>query len=150
GERGTEGLTRHGLEEYLTDCVIVLDQRVTAQEATRRVRILKYRGSAHRNNEFPFLIDDNGLSVLPITSVGLQYDAPTGVVSSGVGELDRLFANGGFFRGSNVLVSGAAGTGKSTLAAHFAHAGVQRGERCLYLAFEESAQQIVRNMRSIG
>lgn len=150
GERGTESLTRHGLEEYLTDCVIVLDQRVTAQEATRRVRILKYRGSAHSNNEFPFLIDDNGLSVLPITSLGLQHDAPTGVVSSGVGELDRLFANGGFFRGSSVLVSGAAGTGKSTLAAHFAHAGVQRGERCLYLAFEESAQQIVRNMRSIG
>ena len=150
GERGTEGLTRHGLEEYLTDCVIVLDQRVTAQEATRRVHILKYRGSAHSNNEFPFLIDDNGLSVLPITSLGLHYDAPTGSVSTGVDDLDGLFANGGYFRGSSILVSGQAGTGKSSLAAHFAHAAVQRDERCLYLAFEESAQQIVRNMRSIG
>ena len=150
GERGTEGLTRHGLEEYLTDCVILLDQRVNAQEATRRVRILKYRGSAHSNNEFPFLIDDNGLSVLPVTSLGLHYDAPTGSVSTGVDALDGLFSNGGYFRGSSVLVSGQAGTGKSSLAAYFAHAAVQRGERCLYLAFEESAQQIVRNMRSIG
>jgi circadian clock protein KaiC len=150
GERGTEGLTRHGLEEYLTDCVIVLDQRVTAQQATRRVRILKYRGSAHGNNEFPFLIDDNGLSILPITSLGLHYGAPAGSVSTGIGDLDGLFGNGGYFRGSSVLVSGQAGTGKSSLAAHFAHAAVQRGERCLFLAFDESTQQIVRNMRSIG
>jgi len=150
GERGTDGLTRHGLEEYLTDCVIVLDQRVTTQEATRRVRILKYRGSAHSNNEIPFLIDDNGLSVLPISSLGLHYGAPTGSVSTGIDDLDELFGTGGYFRGSSVLVSGQAGTGKSSLAAHFAHAAAQRAERCLYLAFEESAQQIVRNMRSIG
>jgi circadian clock protein KaiC len=150
GERGAEGLTRHGLEEYLTDCVIVLDQRVTSQEATRRVRILKYRGSAHSNNEFPFLIDDNGLSVLPITSLGLHYDAPSGRVSTGVPQLDELFANGGYYRGSSVLISGQAGTGKSSLAALFARAAVQRGERCLYFGFEESPDQIVRNMRSIG
>ena len=150
GERGPEGLTRHGLEEYLTDCVIVLDQRVTPQEATRQVRILKYRGSAHGTHEFPFLIDDHGLSVLPITSLRLQYDAPSGRVSTGVPDVDGLFANGGYYRGSSVLISGQAGTGKSSLAAHFAHAAVQRGERCLYLAFEESPAQIVRNMRSIG
>lgn len=150
GERGADGLTRHGLEEYLTDCVIVLDQRVAKQEATRRLRILKYRGSAHSNNEFPFLIDDNGLSVLPITSMTLEHTATTERESTGVAALDGMFEGGGYFRGSSVLVSGPAGTGKSSLAAHFASAVCRGGRRCLYLAFEESAAQIVRNMRSIG
>jgi len=150
GERGNEGLTRHGLEEYLTDCVIVLDQRVANQEATRRLRILKYRGSAHSNNEFPFLIDNRGLSVLPITAMQLEHSAPTDHVSSGIPALDDMLAGEGYFRGSSVLISGTSGTGKSSVAAHFAADVCRRGNRCLYLAFEESAEQIVRNMRSIG
>jgi circadian clock protein KaiC len=150
GERGNEGLTRHGLEEYLTDCVIVLDQRVANQEATRRLRILKYRGTAHSNNEFPFLIDNRGLSVLPITEMQLDHEAPTDRVSSGIPALDDMLAGQGYFRGSNVLISGTSGTGKSSLAAHFAAEACRRGDRCLYLALEESPGQIVRNMRSIG
>jgi circadian clock protein KaiC len=149
-ERGNEGLTRHGLEEYLTDCVIVLDQRVANQEATRRLRILKYRGSAHSNNEFPFLIDNRGLSVLPITAMQLEHEAPTDRVSSGIPALDDMLAGAGYFRGSSVLVSGTSGTGKSSIAAHFAAEACRRGDRCLYLALEESPGQIVRNMRSIG
>ena len=150
GEREGEHLTRHGLEEYVSDCVILLDQRVMEQSATRRLRILKYRGSAHGGNEMPFLIDDHGVSVLPITSLGLAHQASTGRVSTGVAGLDEMFGKKGYYRGNSVLVSGTAGTGKSSLAAHFADATCRRGERCLYFAFEESPSQIIRNMRSIG
>lgn len=150
GERVAEHLTRHGLEEYVSDCVILLDQRVAEQSATRRLRILKYRGSAHGGNEMPFLIDDHGVSVLPITSLGLAHQAPTAHLSTGVAGLDEMFGKKGYFRGNSVLVSGTAGTGKSSLAAHFAEAACRRGERCLYFAFEESPDQIARNMGSIG
>ena len=150
GEREGEHLTRHGLEEYVSDCVILLDQRVMEQSANRRLRILKYRGSAHGGNEMPFLIDDHGVSVLPITSLGLAHQASTAHVSTGVAGLDGMFAKKGYYRGNSVLVSGTAGTGKSSLAAHFVGAGCRRGERCLYFAFEESPSQITRNMRSIG
>ena len=150
GEREGEHLTRHGLEEYVSDCVIVLDQRVMEQSATRRLRILKYRGSAHGGNEMPFLIDDHGLSVLPITSLGLTHQASTAHLSTGVTGLDAMFGKKGYFRGNSVLVSGTAGTGKSSLASHFAEAACRRGERCLYFAFEESPSQITRNMRSLG
>ncbi len=150
GERTAESLTRHGLEEYVSDCVILLDQRVIEQSATRRLRILKYRGSAHGGNEMPFLIDDHGLSVLPITSLGLAHPASTAHVSTGIAGLDGMFGKKGYYRGNSVLASGTAGTGKSSLAAHFADATCRRGERCLYFAFEESSSQIARNMRSIG
>ena len=150
GEREAEHLTRHGLEEYVSDCVILLDQRVVEQSATRRLRILKYRGSAHGGNEMPFLIDDHGISVQPITSLGLAHQASTAHVSTGVAGLDEMFGKKGYFRGNSVLVSGTAGTGKSSLAAHFVEAACRRGERCLYFAFEESPSQITRNMRSIG
>ena len=150
GERAGDHLTRHGLEEFASDCVILLDQRVTDQSATRRLRILKYRGSGHGGNEMPFLIDDHGVSVLPITSLGLAHQASTAHVSTGVAGLDGMFAKKGYFRGNSVLASGTAGTGKSTLAVHFAAAACRRGERCLYFAFEESLSQITRNMRSIG
>jgi circadian clock protein KaiC len=150
GEREAEHLTRQGLEEYVSDCVILLDQRVQEQSATRRLRILKYRGSAHGGNEMPFLIDDHGVSVLPITSLGLSHQASTAHLSTGVAGLDGMFGKKGFFRGNSVLVSGTAGTGKSSLAAHFAEATCRRGERSLYFAFEESPSQITRNMASIG
>ncbi len=150
GERAGEQLTRYGLEEFVSDCVIVLDQRIVEQSATRRLRILKYRGSSHSVNEVPFLIDDQGLSVLPITSLGLDHEATTEPVSTGVAGLDSMFGKGGFYRGNSVLLSGTAGTGKSSLAAHFVDAACQRGERSLYLAFEESPSQITRNMGSIG
>jgi circadian clock protein KaiC len=150
GERAGEHLTRHGLEEFVSDCVIVLDQRVTERSATRRLRIVKYRGSAHGANEIPFLIDDHGVSVLPISSLGLAHRASTEQVSTGVKGLDEMFGKKGYFRGNSVLVSGTAGTGKSSLAAHFAEAACRRGERCLYFAFEESPSQIARNMGSIG
>jgi circadian clock protein KaiC len=150
GEREGEHLTRHGLEEFVSDCVILLDQRVMEQSATRRLRILKYRGSAHGGNEMPFLIDDHGLSVLPITSLGLTHQASTAHLSTGVTGLDAMFGKKGYFRGNSVLVSGTAGTGKSSVASHFAEAACRRGERCLYFAFEESPGQITRNMRSIG
>jgi len=150
GEREGERLTRHGLEEYVSDCVIVLDQRVMEQSATRRLRILKYRGSAHGGNEMPFLIDDHGVSVLPITSLGLAHQASTTRLTSGVPGLDEMFGRKGYFRGNSVLVSGTAGTGKTSLAAHFVEASCRRGERCLYFAFEESPSQITRNMQSIG
>jgi circadian clock protein KaiC len=150
GERVGEHLTRHDLEEFVSDCVILLDQRVTEQSATRRLRIVKYRGSAHGGNEMPFLIDERGVSVLPITSLGLAHQASTAHVSTGVAGLDGMFARKGYFRGDSVLVSGTSGTGKSSLAAHFAEAACRRGERCLYFAFEESPSQITRNMRSIG
>jgi circadian clock protein KaiC len=150
GERDAGHLTRHGLEEYVSDCVILLDQRVMEQSATRRLRILKYRGSAHGVNEMPFLIDDHGVSVLPITSLGLAHEASTAHLSTGVAGLDGMFGKKGYFRGNSVLVSGTAGTGKSSLAVHFADAACRRGERCLYFAFEESPSQIARNMGSIG
>jgi circadian clock protein KaiC len=149
-ERGDGTFTRHGLEEYVSDCVILLDHRVIDQVSTRRIRVVKYRGSAHGTNEYPFLIDARGISVMPITAMGLRHPASTERVSSGVPELDRMLGGKGYYRGSTVLISGTAGAGKSSLAALFADAAGQRGERCLYLAFEESPDQIMRNMRSIG
>src|SRR3954462_7632714 len=149
-ERGDGMLTRQGLEEYVSDCVILLDHRVTENVSTRRLRIVKYRGTTHATNEYPFLIDETGFSVLPLTSAGLNHKVSDERVSSGVARLDAMLGGTGYFRGSSVLVSGTAGTGKSSLAAHFAAETCRRGERCLYLAFEESPNQLFRNMRSIG
>ena len=150
GEKGERTLTRHGLEEYVSDCVLFLDHRVTNQVATRRLRVVKYRGSKHGTNEYPTLIDEHGLSVLPISSLGLDYPVSTERVSSGIPRLDAMLGGKGYYRGTSVLVSGTAGTGKSSLAAMFAGATCRRGERCLYFSFEESTGQILRNMRSIG
>ena len=150
GERGEGTLTRRGLEEYVSDCVILLDHRVTDQVSTRRMRIVKYRGTTHGTNEYPFLIDEDGFSVLPITSLGMQHKVSDERISSGVSRLDTMLGGEGFYRGSTVLVSGTAGTGKTSMAAHFAQAACERGERCLYFAFEESPGQLIRNMRSIG
>lgn len=150
GERGEGRLTRQGLEEYVSDCVISLDHRVTDQLSTRRLRIVKYRGSLHGTNEYPFLIDESGITVLPITSLGLRHQASTERISSGLPRLDAMLGGGGVYRGSTVLLSGTAGTGKTSLASYFARACCERGERCLYLAFEESESQLVRNMRSIS
>ena len=150
GERGEGSLTRYGIEEYVSDCVIVLDHRVSEQTSTRRLRVLKYRGSLHGTNEYPFLIGSKGVSVLPITSIGLQHEASQERVSSGVETLDQMLGGDGLYRGSSVLISGTAGTGKSTIAAQFCAAACQRGERALYFAFEESASQIIRNMKSVG
>ncbi len=150
GERGEGALTRHGLEEYVSDCVILLDHRITDQLATRRLRVVKYRGSIHGTNEYPFLIDERGIEVLPITSIGLLHEASTERISSGIAGLDEMLGGQGYYRGSSVLVSGKAGTGKSSMSAHFADAACRRGERCVYFAFEESRSQVVRNMRSIG
>ena len=149
-ERGDGTLTRYGLEEYVADCVILLDHRVQNQLSTRRLRIVKYRGTSHGTNEYPFFIDQKGFSVLPITSVGLTHQAPTERISSGIPRLDTMLDGRGFYRGSSILVSGTAGTGKSTISAHFVGAACQRGERALLFAFEESQDQIIRNMRSIG
>jgi len=149
-ERGDGQLTRQGLEEYVSDCVILLDHRVHDQVTTRRLRVVKYRGSAHGTNEYPFLIDETGVSVLPITSAGLLQSAPDEAVSTGIDGLDVMLGRHGYFRASSVLVSGLAGTGKTTFAAHFADAACRRGERCLYFAFEEGPAQIARNMRSVG
>jgi len=149
-ERGEGKLTRQGLEEYVSDCVIFLDHRLHNQISTRRVRVVKYRGSTHETNEYPFLIDDEGISVLPITSLGLNHEVSEDRVSSGVPRLDSMLGGKGYYRGSSILVTGTAGTGKSTLSAFFADATCRRGERCLFFAFEESQHQIVRNMRSIG
>ena len=150
GERGEGVLTRHGLEEYVSDCVIVLDHRVSDQVSSRRLRVVKYRGSTHGTNEYPFLIDQDGISVLPVTSLGLQQIASKARIPTGVARLDAMLGGAGYFRGSSVLVSGTAGTGKTSLAAHFADAACRRGERTLFLAFEESPSQIMRNMLSIG
>lgn len=150
GERGESGMTRHGLEEYITDCVILLDHRVIEQNATRRLRVVKYRGSTHGANESPFFIDESGISVLPIASLGLQHRVSPGRLSTGVADLDGMLGGKGYFRGSSVLVSGSAGTGKTSLAGYFVDAAARRGESSLYFAFEESAAQIVRNLRSIG
>ena len=151
GEAGeSPNLTRQGLEEYISDCVIVLDHRVTGQLSTRRLRIAKYRGSAYGTNEYPFVIDEHGISIMPITSIRADYATSDERVSTGVARLDAMFDGKGWYRGSSVLISGSAGTGKSTLAAHFADATCRRGERCVYMAFEESSSQVVRNMRSVG
>jgi circadian clock protein KaiC len=149
-ERGEGALTRQGLEEYVSDCVILLDHRTSNQISTRRLRVVKYRGSTHGTNEYPFLIDEDGISVLPITSAGLAHKTSNERVSSGIERLDTMLGGGGFYRGSSVLVTGTAGTGKSTLAAHFAAATCKAGENCLYFAFEEGQNQIIRNMASIG
>jgi circadian clock protein KaiC len=150
GERGEATLTRQGLEEYVSDCVIVLDHRVTEQVSTRRLRIIKYRGSTHGTNEYPFLIDENGISVLPITSLKLNNEVSSEIVSSGLEGLDGMFEGGGFYRGSNILVSGTAGTAKTTIACYFATQQCKNKERTVYFAFEESPQQLVRNMKSVG
>jgi circadian clock protein KaiC len=150
GEAGEQTLTRHGLEEDIADCVIALDHRVTEQISTRRLRIVKYRGTSHGTDEYPFLIDREGISVVPITSLELAHKASTDRVSTGIPALDDMMEGKGFFRGSSVLVSGSSGTGKSSLAANFVRAACARGEVCLYFAFEESPSQIVRNMRSVG
>ncbi len=150
GEQGERTLTRFGLEEYVADCVIFLNHKVTEQIATRRLRIVKYRGSAHGTNEYPFLIDEQGFSVMPISSLGLDHAASSERISTGVPRLDTMMGGKGYYRGSSVLVTGTAGTGKSSMAAHFVDAACKRGERCLYFAFEESRNQIIRNMRSIG
>lgn len=150
GERGEGQLTRQGLEEYVSDCVVLLDNRVEDQITTRRLRVVKYRGSAHGTNEYPFLIDEDGISVLPITSADLSYNASRDVVSSGISGLDAMLGPGGFFRGSSVLISGVAGTGKTTIAASMLDAACARGERCLAFVFEEGGEQICRNAGSIG
>ncbi len=149
-ERGQGQLTRYGIEEYVSDCVILLDHRVAEQVTTRRLRVVKYRGSAHGTNEYPFLIDGQGISVVPITSAGLQHRVARDAVSSGIADLDAMLGISGYFRGSSILVSGLAGTGKSTFAATFVDAACRRGERCLFFAFEESPDQIMRNMGSVG
>jgi circadian clock protein KaiC len=149
-ERGREQLTRHGLEEYVSDCVILLDHRVSDQIATRHLRVVKYRGALHGTNEFPFLIGDEGLSVLPITSLGLNHKVSSERISTGIPRLDAMLGGRGFFRGSSILLTGTPGTGKTSTAASFAAAAARRGERALYFAFEESPLQIMRNMRSIG
>ena len=148
-ERGAGELTRHGLEEYVSDCVILLDHRIRDEISTRRLRIVKYRGSAHGTNEYPFVIDRDGFSVFPLTAVALEHEAPSERVSSGVQRLDEMLG-GGYFRAATVLASGAPGSGKTSLAAALVRAACERGERCLYLAMEESPSQVVRNMRSIG
>ena len=153
GERGDgtfSRLTRQGLEEYVSDCVILLDHRVSDQSSIRRLRIVKYRGSTHGTNEYPFLIDEDGFSILPVTSLGLKHISTTERISSGIPRLDTMLSGKGYFRGSTVLVSGTAGTGKTSLAAQFVEAACKRGERVLYFAFEESPSQFMRNMSSIG
>ena len=150
GERGEKALTRQGLEEYVSDCVIVLDNRIEDHVCSRRLRVVKYRGSTHGTNEYPFLINEDGISVLPVTSLQLKQVASTKFIPTGIARLDAMLGGAGYYRGSSVLVSGTAGTGKSSLAAHFAEAACQRGERVYYFAFEESPAQIMRNMRSIG
>jgi circadian clock protein KaiC len=150
GEKGENTLTRYGLEEYVSDCVIYLDHRVTDQLSIRRLRIVKYRGSTHGTNEYPFLIEEKGISVLPITSIGLNHSVTSQRISTGVPRLDTMLGGKGYFRGSSILLSGTAGTGKSSVAASFADAACRRKERCIFFAFEESSAQIIRNMRSIG
>jgi circadian clock protein KaiC len=149
-ERGEDSLTRHGLEEYVADCVILLDHRVTEQVSTRRLRIVKYRGSRHGTNEYPFLIGDDGIFLVSLSAMGLEYAVSDERIPTGIGRLDAMFGGKGYYRGSSILVSGTPGTGKTTVAATFADAACRRGERCLYFAFEESKEQIFRNMGSIG
>ena len=150
GERGEGSLTKQGLEEYVSDAVILLDHRVHDQVSTRRLRVVKYRGSHHGTNEYPFLIDGAGISVLPVSSLALEHAASLERISTGISRLDSMLGDKGYYRGSTVLVTGGAGTGKTSLAAHFLDAACRRGERCLCFLFEESPQQLIRNMRSIG
>ncbi len=149
-EKGEGSLTRHGLEEYVSDCVILLDHRIDNQISTRRLRVIKYRGSVHGTNEYPFLIDRDGITIFPVTSLKLDKYVSTKRISTGIPSLDKMFGGKGFFKGSSILVSGSSGTGKTSIAAYFANECCKRNERCLYLSFEESPMQIVRNMRSIG
>ncbi len=150
GERGEKTLTRQGLEEYVSDCVILLDHRVSNHISTRLMRIIKYRGSVHGTNEYPFLIDEKGFSVLPVTSLKLEGDVSSERLTTGVPSLDKMLGGKGFYKGSSILVSGTAGTGKTSIAATFANESCNRNERCIYFAFEESPKQIIRNMHSIG
>ncbi|MES2622157.1 MAG: circadian clock protein KaiC [Bacteroidota bacterium] len=150
GERGESSLTRQGLEEYVSDCVILLDFRVIDQIATRRLRIVKYRGSTHGTNEYPFLIDENGFSVLPVTSLKLEHKTSTDIVSSGLPALDNLYQRKGYFRGGSTLITGTAGTSKTILASYFALSSCRRKEKALFFSFEESPEQLVRNMKSVG
>ncbi len=150
GERGQGTLTRHGLEEYISDCVILLDHQVRETILTRRLRVVKYRGSTHGMNEYPFLIESDGISVLPVTSMDLKYKSSDERVSTGVPALDEMFGGKGYFRGNSILVSGTSGTGKTSLTTHFVDAACGRGEKCVFFSFEEPADQIIRNMRSIG
>ena len=150
GERSESTLTRHCLEEFVSDCVITLEHRTRSEISTRHLQVVKYRGSTHGTNSYPFLIDETGISVTPITSIALTHDAPTDRVSSGIAALDRMLGGSGVFRGSSILVSGTAGTGKTSIAASFVNAACRRGGRALYYAYEESENQIIRNMRSIG
>jgi circadian clock protein KaiC len=147
---GHAGITRNGVEEYISDCVIVLDHRMDEQIATRRLRVVKYRGSIHGTNEYPFLIDRDGVTVLPVTSLGLAHVASNERVSSGIASLDAMLEGKGYFKGTSILLGGGAGAGKTTIAAHFADAACRRGERCIYFAFEESPSQLTRNMGSVG
>ena len=150
GERGDGALTRQGLEEYVSDCVVLLDHRVNSQISTRRLRVVKYRGSTHGTNEYPFLIDEQGISVLPLTLSSMDYEVSAERRSTGIAGLDEMLGGKGFYRGSTVLLSGTAGTGKTSVAAHLAEATCRRGERCLYFSFEESPAQILRNLKVIG
>ncbi len=150
GERGDRTITKYGLEEYVADCVITLDHRVTNQIATRRLRIVKYRGSIHGTDEYPFLISSDGISVLPITSMSLTHTASDERISTGIPRLDTMLGAKGFYRGSSILVSGQAGTGKTSIAATFVDAACRRNEKCLFFIFEESESQLMRNMKSIG
>lgn len=149
-ERGESTLTRRGLDEYVADCVLLLDHRVNDQISTRRMRVVKYRGSAHGANEYPFMITSEGISLQPVTAMELNHRVPVRRITTGIPKLDEMMGGKGFFRGSSILVSGAAGTGKSSLAAAFVCSVCKRGERCLYFAFEESMHQILRNMKSIS
>jgi circadian clock protein KaiC len=150
GEKGEKMLTRYGLEEYVSDCVIEIVHNLENQIATRRIRIVKYRGSVHGTNDYPFLIDENGISVIPITSITLDHKISIERVATGITRLDAMLEGKGYFRGSSILISGTAGSGKTSVACSFVNAACARGERCLYFAFEESNDQIVRNMKSIG
>jgi circadian clock protein KaiC len=150
GEQGDGMLTRQGLEEYVSDCVILLDHRIINQISTRRLRIVKYRGSIHGTNEYPFLIDEDGITVMPITTLKLDKFVSSKRISTGIPSLDTMFTGKGFFRGSSILLSGSAGTGKTSIAAFFANEACVRREKCMFFAFEESPRQIIRNMRSIG
>lgn len=150
GERGASTLTRQGLEEYVSDCVLLLDHRVIDQVSTRRIRIIKYRGSTHGTNEYPFLIDEEGISVLPITSLKLDNKVSSEIIKTGIKGLDKMFFGGGLYRGNNILISGTAGTAKTTVASFFTHEQCKRGERVIYFAFEESPDQLIRNMKSVG
>ncbi|QHT65440.1 KaiC family protein [Rhodocytophaga rosea] len=150
GERGDATLTRQGLEEFVSDCVILLDHRIINQISTRRLRIVKYRGTTHGTNEYPFLIDEDGISVLPVTSLGLAHEVSDEIISSGVKGLDEMLGKGGFYKGSTVLITGTAGTAKTTFASSFAYDTCKRKERCLFFAFEESEQQLLRNMKQVG